>query len=53
MSTKGINRLTVKLSTHLQSIIGLDKPKIQSKKVNILFPISFNICFGCLKESSH
>ena len=27
--------------------------KFQRKNVNIFLPISYNICFGCLKEPSH
>ena len=26
---------------------------VERKIVNIFLPISFNICFGCLKEPSH
>ena len=34
--------------------IGLDINTIFERKiVNIFLPISFNICFGCSKESSH
>ena len=29
------------------SSIGLDKQIFERKIVNIFFPISFNICFGC------
>ena len=35
------------------SDIGLDKPKIQRKIVNIFLSIIFSICFGCSKEPSH
>ena len=32
---------------------GLDNKKILRKNMNIVLPISFNICFGCSKEPSH
>ena len=32
---------------------GLDKKNVQHKIVNIFLPITFTICFGCSKESSH
>ena len=32
---------------------GLDKQRFQRKIVNIFLLINFDICFGCLKETSH
>ena len=32
---------------------GQDKQNFERKIVNIVLPISFNICFGCSKEPSH
>ena len=37
----------------LTANIGLDKQKNEHKIVNIFLPISFNICFGCSKKTSH
>ena len=34
-------------------VSGLVKHSFERKIVNIFLPISYNICFGCLKEPSH
>ena len=41
------------IGLNIELFTGLDNKIFEGKVVNIFLLISFNICFGCLKEPSH